>query len=103
MRLQTDPTVIYGLGSRFDGNLTRVDLETDSPWNTYTRAGLPPTPIAAPSGAAIDAAARPVDSKALFFVASGKGDGSHRFTATLQDHEAAVRAYLAEIRRADGN
>ncbi len=103
MRLQTDPTVIYGLGSRFDGNLTRADLETDSPWNTYTRAGLPPTPIAAPSGAAIDASARPVDSTALFFVASGKGDGSHRFTATLQDHEAAVRAYLAEIRRADGN
>ncbi len=103
MRLQTDPTVIYGLGAGFDGNLTRVDLATDSPWNTYTRAGLPPTPIAAASGAAIDAASRPADGEALFFVASGKGDGSHRFTATLQDHEAAVRAYLAALRRRDSN
>ncbi len=103
MRLQTDPTVIYGLGQRFDGNLTRTDLETDSPWNTYTRAGLPPTPIALASGAAIDAATKPADGEALFFVASGKGDGSHRFTATLQDHESAVRAYLAELRRRDSN
>ncbi len=103
MRLQTDPTVIYGLGAGFDGNLTRVDLATDSPWNTYTRAGLPPTPIASASGAAIDAASRPADGEALFFVASGKGDGSHRFTATLQDHDAAVRAYLAELRRRDSN
>jgi UPF0755 protein len=103
MRLQTDPTVIYGLGSRFDGNLTRVDLATDSPWNTYTRDGLPPTPIATASRAAIDAASRPADGDALFFVASAKGDGSHRFTATLQEHEAAVRAYLAELRRRDSN
>ncbi len=103
MRLQTDPTVIYGLGPRFDGNLTRVNLETDSPWNTYTRDGLPPTPIAAPSVASIQAASRPVDGKTLFFVASGNGDGSHRFTATLKDHEAAVRDYLAALNRRNGN
>jgi UPF0755 protein len=99
MRLQTDPTVIYGLGSSFDGNLTRRHLETDSPWNTYTRAGLPPTPIAMPGGAAIDAAARPADGSALFFVATGKGDGSHKFSATLREHEAAVRDYLAALKR----
>lgn len=103
MRLQTDPTVIYGLGSRFDGNLTRRHLETDSPWNTYTRAGLPPTPIAAPSAAAIDAAARPADGTALFFVATGAGDGSHRFSDTLREHEAAVRDYLAALNRRDRN
>lgn len=103
MRLQTDPTVIYGLGPGFDGNLTRTDLATDTPWNTYTRDGLPPTPIAAPSGEALDAAARPADGKALFFVATGKGDGSHRFTATLKDHEAAVRDYLAVWKQGKGN
>ncbi len=103
MRLQTDPTVIYGLGSRFDGNLTRRHLETDSPWNTYTRAGLPPTPIALPGGAAIDAAARPADGSALYFVATGDGDGSHRFSATLRDHEAAVRDYLAAQKRQKRN
>lgn len=103
MRLQTDPTVIYGLGARFDGNLTRLDLETDSPWNTYTRDGLPPTPIAAPSGAAIDASARPAHGTALFFVATGKGDGSHRFSDTLSQHEAAVREYLAALDRRAGN
>jgi UPF0755 protein len=103
MRLQTDPTVIYGLGTRFDGNLTRADLETDTPWNTYTRAGLPPTPIAAPSAAAIRAAANPADGEALFFVATGAGDGSHRFSVTLQDHEAAVRTYLATLARRGGS
>lgn len=103
MRLQTDPTVIYGLGSRFDGNLTRRDLEADTPWNTYTRTGLPPTPIAAPSAAAIAASASPADGTALFFVATGKGDGSHRFSATLPEHEAAVRDYLAELKRSDRN
>ena len=101
MRLQTDPTVIYGLGSRFDGNLTRLDLETDTPWNTYTRDGLPPTPIAAASGAAIDAAARPAEGTALFFVATGAGDGSHRFTNTLEEHQAAIRDYLAALNRRD--
>jgi len=99
MRLQTDPTVIYGLGSRFDGNLTRRHLETDSPWNTYTRAGLPPTPIALPGGAAIDAAVSPAAGTALYFVATGKGDGSHKFSDTLSQHEAAVRDYLTALRR----
>lgn len=101
MRLQTDPTVIYGMGSRYDGNLTRRDLETDSPWNTYTRGGLPPTPIATASAAAIDAAARPADGTALFFVATGKGDGSHQFSDTLREHEAAVRDYLAALSRSN--
>jgi len=99
MRLQTDPTVIYGLGSSFDGNLTRRHLETDSPWNTYTRTGLPPTPIAMPGGAAIDAATRPAAGTALYFVATGKGDGSHKFSDTLREHEAAVREYLTALRR----
>ncbi|MEO8445006.1 MAG: endolytic transglycosylase MltG [Gammaproteobacteria bacterium] len=103
MRLQTDPTVIYGLGERFDGNLTRRDLDADSPWNTYTRTGLPPTPIAAPSAAAIEAAANPADGDALFFVATGAGDGSHHFSATLKEHEAAVRDYLATLGRRNRN
>lgn len=99
MRLQTDPTVIYGLGERFDGNLRRVDLETDTPWNTYTRGGLPPTPIAAASKEALEAAANPADGTALYFVATGKGDGSHQFSDNLGQHQAAVRKYLAELRR----
>jgi len=103
MRLQTDPTVIYGLGPGFDGNLTRRHLETDTPWNTYTRTGLPPTPIAMPGGAAIDAAARPAGGSALFFVATGAADGSHRFSDTLREHEAAVRDYLAALKRQKRN
>jgi len=102
MRLQTDPTVIYGLGARFDGNLTRNHLVTDNPWNTYTRAGLPPTPIALASTAAIQAAARPAAGDALFFVATGRGDGSHKFSTTLREHEAAVRDYLAALKRRPG-
>lgn len=98
MLLQTDPTVIYGLGARFDGNLTRRDLETDTPWNTYTRSGLPPTPIASPGADALRAAAHPAPGAALFFVASGKGDGSHRFSATLDEHQKAVRLYLAALK-----
>lgn len=98
MRLQTDPTVIYGLGDDFNGNLTRRHLETDAAWNTYTRAGLPPTPIAAPGAEALAAAAQPADGTALFFVATGAGDGSHRFSDTLSEHQAAVRAYLATLR-----
>src|SRR5690606_9799274 len=74
MRLQTDPTVIYGLGPSFDGNLRRRDLETDTPYNTYTRAGLPPTPIALPGAASLDAAVAPERSGALYFVARGAGD-----------------------------
>ncbi len=99
MRLQTDPTVIYGLGVSFDGNLTRRHLQTDTPYNTYTRAGLPPTPIAMPGRAAIHAALHPADGAELYFVATGLGDGSHRFSATVEEHERAVQAYLDRLRR----
>ncbi len=99
MRLQTDPTVIYGLGAGFDGNLTRRDLQTDTPYNTYTRAGLPPTPIAMPGRAAIHAALHPADSEELYFVATGLGDGSHRFSTTLEEHERAVQEYLERLRQ----
>lgn len=91
MRLQTDPTVIYGVGARFDGNLRKTDLLTDTPYNTYQRAGLPPTPICLPGRAALHAALHPDDGKALFFVS--KGDGTHVFSETLAEHEAAVRRY----------
>jgi UPF0755 protein len=91
MRLQTDPTVIYGLGENFDGNLRKRDLLQDNEYNTYTRAGLPPTPIAMPGIAAIEAALHPARSKALYFV--GKGDGSHVFSSNLNDHNRAVRRY----------
>lgn len=99
MRLQTDPTVIYGLGAAFDGNLTRRHLVTDSPYNTYVRKGLPPTPISMPGEQALHAAVNPDDGDALYFVATGRGDGSHVFTATLEEHNAAVARYLAELRR----
>jgi UPF0755 protein len=99
MRLQTDPTVIYGLGPEFDGNLTRVDLRTDTPYNTYTRHGLPPTPIAMPGRAAINAALHPVEGESLFFVATGLGDGSHLFSATKAEHDAAVAEYLQRLRQ----
>ena len=98
MLLQTDPSVIYGLGAQFDGNLTRRHLETDTPWNTYTRPGLPPTPIASPGVDALLAAAHPAPGTALFFVATGRGDGSHRFSTTLAEHQKAVRLYLAALR-----
>jgi UPF0755 protein len=91
MRLQTDPSVIYGLGARFDGNLRKRDLETDSPYNTYTRAGLPPTPIAMPGLRALEAALRPARSTALYFVA--RGDGSSHFSHNLDDHNRAVRRF----------
>lgn len=91
MLLQTDPTVIYGMGERFDGNLRRRDLQTDTPWNTYTRAGLPPTPIAMPGKAALLAAVQPAPTRALYFVA--KGDGSSHFSATLDEHNRAVNRY----------
>ncbi len=91
MRLQTDPTVIYGLGERFDGNLRKVDLQTDTPYNTYTRAGLPPTPIAMPGEAAIRAALNPAPTDALYFVA--RGDGTHVFSGTLDAHNRAVNRY----------
>ena len=91
MRLQTDPTVIYGLGAAFDGNLRKKDLQTDTPWNTYTRVGLPPTPIAMPGKAALLAAVQPAPSKALYFVA--RGDGSSHFSTTLDEHNRAVNKY----------
>lgn len=98
MRLQTDPTVIYGLGDQFDGNLTRKHLLTDSPYNTYMRAGLPPSPISLPGKDSLLAAVRPDDSKALYFVASGNGDGTHVFSETLEEHNRAVRGYLRKMR-----
>ena len=98
MRLQTDPTVIYGVGDEFDGNLTRRHLRTDTPYNTYTRAGLPPTPIALPGRAAIHAAVHPEPGSELYFVATGLGDGSHKFSTTKDEHDAAVQEYLARQR-----
>jgi UPF0755 protein len=91
MRLQTDPTVIYGMGERFDGNIRKRDLQTDTHYNTYTRGGLPPTPIAMPGLASIEAALHPEATKALYFV--GKGDGSHVFSTNLADHNKAVTRY----------
>lgn len=91
MRLQTDPTVIYGLGEAFDGNLRRIHLQTDTPWNTYTRTGLPPTPIAMPGKSALLAAVQPAKTSALYFVA--KGDGSSHFSPTLDEHNRAVNRY----------
>jgi UPF0755 protein len=91
MRLQTDPTVIYGLGAAFDGNLRKRDLETDSPYNTYTRIGMPPTPIAMPGSRALEAALKPAQTDALYFVA--RGDGSSAFSSNLDDHNRAVRRF----------
>jgi UPF0755 protein len=91
MLLQVDPTVIYGLGERFDGNLKKIHLLTDGPYNTYTRAGLPPTPIAAPGLASLRATLRPEKTDALYYVA--RGDGSSEFSRTLEEHNRAVRKY----------
>jgi UPF0755 protein len=91
MPLQTDPTVIYGMGASFDGNLRKRDLQTDTPWNTYTRGGLPPTPIAMPGKASLLAAVQPANSNALYFVA--RGDGSSQFSASLDEHNRAVNKY----------
>ena len=91
MPLQTDPTVIYGLGAAFDGNLRKRDLVADTPYNTYTRAGLPPTPIAVPGKASLLAAVHPEPTKALYFVA--RGDGSSEFSETLAEHNRAVNRY----------
>lgn len=98
MRLQTDPTVIYGMGEDYDGNIRRKDLLVDTTYNTYTRSGLPPTPIAMPGLASIDAALHPAKTKALYFV--GKGDGSHVFSSTLAEHNRAVVKY--QLRRGQG-
>jgi UPF0755 protein len=96
MRLQTDPTVIYGLGDSYQGNLTRKHLVTPGPYNSYTNAGLPPTPIALVGEAAIEAALHPADSNSLYFVA--KGDGSHYFSQTLEEHINAVRKFQIKQR-----
>ena len=98
MRLQTDPTVIYGMGSAYAGNIRRSDLLTDTPYNTYTRTGLPPTPIAMPGVEALRASVRPAPGDALYFVAVGDGSGRHVFTRSLAEHQAAVRAYLQRYR-----
>ncbi|MBB3191566.1 endolytic transglycosylase MltG [Halomonas cerina] len=92
MRLQTDPTVIYGMGERFDGNITRADLREATPYNTYVIEGLPPTPIALPGRASLEAAVDPADGEALYFVA--RGDGSHHFSRTLREHNNAVNRYI---------
>ncbi len=97
MRLQTDPTVIYGLGEDFDGNIRRRDLTTDTPYNTYTRQGLPPTPIALPGAGALAAAVNPASGSALYFVA--RGDGGHVFSDTLAEHNRAVRKYQLQRRQ----
>jgi UPF0755 protein len=99
MRLQSDPTVIYGLGAKYDGEIHTRDLLTDTPYNTYTRAGLPPTPIALPGRESLMAAVQPDETGELFFVASGLGDGAHHFSKTLVEHNSAVKAYLARLRQ----
>ncbi len=99
MRLQTDPTVIYGLGPDFDGDIRFKDLRTDTPYNTYTRRGLPPTPIAMPGQGAIEAVMHPDNTPYLYFVALGDGSGSHVFSVTLEEHEQAVNKYQRKRRK----
>ncbi|MEO0346482.1 MAG: endolytic transglycosylase MltG [Pseudomonadota bacterium] len=99
MRLETDPTVIYGMGLDYDGNIRRRDLRETTAYNTYRIDGLPPTPIALPARASIEAALAPVEGEALFFVATGESDGSHYFSATLEEHNEAVQRYLAKLRQ----
>jgi UPF0755 protein len=99
MRLQTDPSVIYGMLETYDGDIRRADLLRDTPYNTYTRTGLPPTPIAMPGLESLRAAVQPEVSGALFFVATGEGDGSHYFSTTLAEHQEAVRRYLRKLRQ----
>lgn len=99
MLLQTDPAVIYGMGSSYAGNIRRQDLTTDTPYNTYTRAGLPPTPIAMPGVAALRATTNPAPGDALYFVALGDGSGRHAFSRTLDEHQVAVRQYVQRYRQ----
>jgi UPF0755 protein len=98
MRLQADPTVIYGLGPDWDGDIRRADLQADTPYNTYTRAGLPPTPIALAGRASIMAAVDPQPGESLYFVATGEPNRSHYFSATLEEHNEAVQRYLRRLR-----
>jgi len=100
MRLQSDPTVVYGLGETYDGTIHTRDLLRDNPYNTYTREGLPPTPIALPGRESLLAAMHPATTAALYFVATGLGDGAHHFSATLQEHNSAVQTYLERLRAA---
>jgi UPF0755 protein len=100
MRLQSDPTVIYGLGSAYDGHIHERDLTTDTPFNTYTREGLPPLPIALPGRASLLAAVRPQETGDLYFVATGDGQGGHHFSASLAEHNVAVEHYLQKLRSA---
>jgi UPF0755 protein len=99
MRLQSDPTVIYGIGTKYDGDIRTKDLSTDTPYNTYTRAGLPPTPIALPGRESIMAVVRPDETGDIFFVAVGDGTGAHHFSKTLEEHNEAVRRFLARLRQ----
>jgi UPF0755 protein len=98
MRLQSDPTVIYGLGEKYDGSIHTRDLLKDTPYNTYTRAGLPPTPVALPGRESVLAAVQPEQTDALYFVATGLGDGAHHFSRSLEEHNSAVKAYLTRLR-----
>lgn len=98
MRLQSDPTVIYGLGASYDGTIHTHDLLRDTPYNTYTRAGLPPTPIALPGRESLMATVQPEETGSLYFVATGLGDGAHHFSQTLEEHNSAVQAYLVRLR-----
>jgi UPF0755 protein len=98
MRLQSDPTVVYGLGEHYDGTIHTRDLLRDNPFNTYTREGLPPTPIALPGRESLRAAVQPAPTAALYFVATGLGDGAHHFSSTLQEHNSAVQTYLERLR-----
>jgi UPF0755 protein len=98
MRLQSDPTVIYGLGGNYDGTIHTRDLLRDTPYNTYTRAGLPPTPISLPGRESVVAAVQPEETAALYFVATGLGDGAHHFSNTLEEHNSAVQTYLVRLR-----
>src|SRR2546430_13000339 len=94
MRLQSDPTVIYGLGEKYEGSIHTRDLLKDTPYNTYTREGLPPTPVALPGRESVLAAVQPEPTDALYFVATGLGDGAHHFSRSLEEHNSAVKAYL---------